>query len=62
MCFNFHNLKVDYKDGNKWKLMDTNRKELKRLFEEWQIGMQEHNGWNSLFWCNHDHPRIVSRM
>lgn len=24
--------------------------------------MQEHNGWNSLFWCNHDQPRIVSRM
>ena len=62
MCFNFHHLKVDYKDGNKWELMDTNRKELKRLFEEWQIGMQEHNGWNSLFWCNHDQPRIVSRM
>lgn len=62
MCFNFHHLKVDYKNGNKWELMDTDRKELKRLFEEWQIGMQEHNGWNSLFWCNHDQPRIVSRM
>ena len=62
MCFNFHHLKVDYKNGNKWELMDTDRKELKRLFEEWQIGMQEHNGWNSLFWCNHHQPRIVSRM
>ena len=44
MCFNFHHLKVDYKNGNKWELMDTDRKELKTIIEEWQIGMQEHNG------------------
>ena len=23
--------------------------------------MHEGNGWNALFWCNHDQPRIVSR-
>lgn len=62
MCFNFHHLKVDYKDGNKWALKDVDYKKLKKLFIEWQIGMQQGDGWNTLFWCNHDQPRIVSRM
>ncbi len=62
MCFNFHHLKTDYKDGDKWALMATDYKKLKELFAEWQIGMQEGGGWNALFWCNHDQPRIVSRM
>lgn len=62
MCFNFHHLKVDYKNGDKWSLMEPDRMALKKLFEEWQEGMQEANGWNSLFWCNHDQPRVVSRF
>lgn len=62
MCFNFHHLKVDYKDGDKWKLMEPDRMALKKLFEEWQVGMEKGNGWNALFWCNHDQPRIVSRF
>jgi len=62
MCFNFHHLKVDYKDGKKWELMKPDHMKLKKLFEEWQVGMQDANGWNALFWCNHDQPRIVSRF
>lgn len=62
MCFNFHHLKVDYKDGDKWALMEPDRMALKNLFDRWQTGMQEGKGWNALFWCNHDQPRIVSRM
>lgn len=62
MCFNFHHLKVDYKDGNKWELTEPDYGKLKALFEKWQTGMQEGNGWNALFWCNHDQPRIVSRF
>lgn len=62
MCFNFHHLKVDYKDGKKWELMPADLNELKNLFKTWQEGMQKANGWNALFWCNHDQPRIVSRM
>ena len=62
MCFNFHHLKVDYKDGQKWELMEPDLKTLKDLFRTWQEGMQEANGWNALFWCNHDQPRIVSRF
>ena len=42
--------------------MAPDRMALKGLFESWQEGMQKKNGWNSLFWCNHDQPRIVSRM
>ena len=62
MCFNFHHLKVDYKYGNKWEIMKPDRMALKNLFEQWQVTMQQHNGWNALFWCNHDQPRIVSRF
>lgn len=62
MCFNFHHLKVDYKDGNKWELMEPDYMKLKELFEKWQTGMQEGNAQNALFWCNHDQPRIVSRF
>ncbi len=62
MCFNFHHLKIDYKDGKKWELMEPDLMRLKELFETWGTGMQEGNGWNALFWCNHDQPRIVSRL
>lgn len=62
MCFSFHHLKVDYKDGDKWRLMEPDRMALKKLFEKWQTGMQEGHGWNALFWCNHDQPRVVSRL
>ena len=62
MCFNFHHLKVDYKDGNKWELMEPDYMELKVIFEKWQMGMLRGNAWNALFWCNHDQPRIVSRF
>lgn len=62
MCFNFHHLKVDYKDGNKWELMPPDFNALKELFYNWQLGMQENEGWNALFWCNHDQPRVVSRL
>lgn len=62
MCFNFHHLKVDYKNGDKWELMPPDRAKLKEIFETWQTGTEKNNGWNAVFWCNHDQPRIVSRM
>lgn len=62
MCFSFHHLKVDYKNGDKWSLMEPDRRMLKKIFEDWQLGMEQGNGWNALFWCNHDQPRIVSRL
>ncbi|MET3193105.1 alpha,alpha-phosphotrehalase [Bacillus sp. OAE603] len=62
MVFNFHHLKIDYKDGEKWSVMDFDFMALKNILDSWQKGMQEGNGWNALFWCNHDQPRIVSRI
>ncbi len=62
MVFNFHHLKVDYKDGDKWSLMDFDFIELKRILIDWQLGMERGNGWNALFWCNHDQPRAISRF
>ncbi|MDO5456357.1 MAG: alpha,alpha-phosphotrehalase [Eubacteriales bacterium] len=62
MVFSFHHLKVDYKGGEKWALMDPDFGALRDLFCKWQEGMQEGGAWNALFWCNHDQPRAVSRF
>lgn len=62
MVFNFHHLKVDYLEGNKWALKKPDIGELKKLFQEWQEGMAAAGGWNAVFWCNHDQPRAVSRF
>lgn len=62
MCFSFHHLKVDYKDGDKWSLMPPDLSRLRNLFQEWQEEMARRGGWNAVFWCNHDQPRIVSRF
>ncbi|MBQ9574129.1 MAG: alpha,alpha-phosphotrehalase [Synergistaceae bacterium] len=62
MCFNFHHLKVDYKDGDKWTLMRPDLNGLRKIFETWQEGMSKAGSWQALFWCNHDQPRVVSRF
>jgi trehalose-6-phosphate hydrolase len=61
MTFNFHHLKVDYPNGEKWSLADFDFLALKRILSLWQMEMNKGGGWNALFWCNHDQPRIVSR-
>ncbi|MBR3358184.1 MAG: alpha,alpha-phosphotrehalase [Solobacterium sp.] len=62
MVFSFHHLKVDYKNQMKWELQDVDFAAMKRLFVTWQVGMQEANAWNALFWNCHDQPRSVSRF
>ena len=62
MVFNFHHLKVDYKNGDKWTLQAPDYKQLKNLFKTWQLGIQEGNGLNAMFLCNHDQPRAISRF
>ncbi|SFG52511.1 alpha,alpha-phosphotrehalase [Sporolactobacillus nakayamae] len=62
MVFNFHHLKVDYPHGQKWALGALNLVDLKKVLSTWQKGMHDGGGWNALFWCNHDQPRIVSRF
>ncbi|TWL90450.1 hypothetical protein CHCC15290_1528 [Bacillus licheniformis] len=61
MVFNFHHLKADYPNGEKWALADFDFLKLKKILSEWQTEMNKGGGWNALFWCNHDQPRIVSR-
>jgi len=62
MTFNFHHLKVDYPNGEKWALADFDFSALKKILSTWQTEMYKGGGWNALFWCNHDQPRIVSRF
>lgn len=62
MAFNFHHLKVDYKDGQKWTIKDFDFEELKRLFHSWGEEMSVGNGWNALFYNNHDQPRALNRF
>ncbi|EJS06122.1 alpha,alpha-phosphotrehalase [Bacillus cereus] len=62
MTFSFHHLKVDYPNGNKWTKAEFDFIKLKEIMSSWQIEMQKGGGWNALFWCNHDQPRIVSRF
>lgn len=60
--FNFHHLKVDYVDGEKWSNAKLDFLKLKEILMDWQIGIFEGGGWNAIFWCNHDQPRVLSRF
>ena len=61
MVFNFHHLKVDYTHGDKWTRAPFDFQQLKQIFNHWQTGLHG-KGWGALFWCNHDQPRVVSRL
>lgn len=61
MVFNFHHLKVDYPNGEKWTNAPFDFIQLKEIFNHWQTGLNG-KGWGALFWCNHDQPRVVSRF
>lgn len=61
MTFNFHHLKIDYPNGEKWTQAKPDLLELKKILGYWQKGMHG-KAWNAIFWCNHDQPRIVSRL
>ncbi|MGX7030287.1 alpha,alpha-phosphotrehalase [Vagococcus zengguangii] len=62
MIFSFHHLKVDYQDGQKWTKMPYDFMALKNILNDWQVGMSDGNGWNALFWNNHDQPRALNRF
>ena len=62
MTFSFHHLKVDYLNGEKWSLMPFDFKKLKEILFDWQVEMEKGDGWNAVFWCNHDQPRVLSRF
>ena len=61
MIFQFEQINLDKVKGkHRWDLKELDLIELKDVLSKWQSVM-ENNGWNSLFWNNHDLPRIVSR-
>ena len=61
MVFQFEHINLDQIPGYaKWDLAPLDFIALKEVFEKWQIQLNG-CGWNSLFWDNHDCPRIVSR-
>ena len=62
MVFSFHHLKVDYPNKEKWTKAPFDFVELKKLMNDWQIGLGENGGWNALFFNNHDQPRAVTRF
>ena len=61
MIFQFEQSSLDKQpNGSRWNLRPLELTELKAVFSKWQTEL-EGCGWNSLFWNNHDLPRIVSR-
>lgn len=61
MVFQFEHIGLDQQEGkDKWDLKPINIAELKVALAKWQTELGD-EGWNSLFWNNHDVPRIVSR-
>lgn len=61
MVFQFEHICLDQQEGKeKWDLAPLDFVKLKQVFAKWQTSLYQ-CGWNSLFWNNHDLPRIVSR-
>lgn len=61
MVFQFEHISLDQQEGKeKWDLKPLNLLDLKAVFKKWQTQL-DGKAWNSLFWNNHDLPRIVSR-
>jgi len=61
MVFQFEQVGLDQQAGkDKWDLKPLNVGELKTVMAKWQTELGD-EGWNSLFWNNHDLPRIISR-
>lgn len=61
MVFQFEHIGLDQIEGKeKWDVKPLDLLDLKKVLSKWQIEL-EGEGWNSLFWNNHDLPRIVSR-
>jgi glycosidase len=58
MIFQFEHILLDQQPGgSKWNLKALDLLELKKVLAKWQIEMKD-EGWNSLFWNNHDTPRL----
>lgn len=61
MVFQFEHMDLDGGESFKWNDRKINLVELKQVLTKWQTELAR-TAWNSLFWDNHDQPRIVSRL
>jgi oligo-1,6-glucosidase len=60
MVFQFEHMQVD-RGASKWDVLPFDVRLLKNVLAKWQHGLAG-VGWNSLYWDNHDQPRVVSRF
>jgi len=60
MAFHFQHTKLDYDGDERWGVGDWDLPELKEITRRWHDGLAD-EGWNALYWENHDQPRVVSR-
>lgn len=60
MIFQFEHMHLDYGKYGKFSLERVPLKALKENLSKWQNDLE--SGWNSLYWNNHDQPRVVSRF
>ncbi len=60
VVFQFEHVDLDHR-GHKFDPAEFDLRDLKATFRRWQEGLSE-VGWNSLYWNNHDQPRVVSRF
>ena len=61
MVFQFEHTSLDHDENGKWTTKRFYLPELKANLSKWQVEL-EGKAWNSLYWDNHDQPRIVSRL
>ncbi|MBD3778656.1 MAG: alpha-glucosidase [Micrococcales bacterium] len=61
MVFQFEHVGLDHGPGGKFDPRPLRLTDLKATFGRWQAGLAD-AGWNSLYWDNHDQPRVVSRF
>ena len=61
MVFQFEHVGADHGPGGKWDLGSGGLREAIDVLCRWQDGLAD-RGWNSLYWNNHDQPRVVSRF
>lgn len=61
MVFQFEHMDLDGGESFKWNRRKIALTELKQVLTKWQTQL-EGKAWNSLYWCNHDQPRMLSRL
>lgn len=62
MVFHFDHMHLDYDENGKYAKTRVKLTDLKKVMTLWQEKMYGCNGWNSLYWSNHDQARTVTRF